>query len=106
MHKITVNGASIAYDEAGTGSPVVLLHAGIADRRMWRGQLSALAARHRVIVPDLRGYGDSELPRPRSRTMTMWPDCWTRSTCPGPPWSAAPSVGRSPSTPRWPTPTG
>ncbi|WP_327033791.1 alpha/beta hydrolase [Micromonospora ureilytica] len=62
MHKITVNGASIAYDEAGTGSPVVLLHAGIADRRMWRGQVSALAARHRVIVPDLRGYGDSELP--------------------------------------------
>ncbi|WUR59550.1 alpha/beta hydrolase [Micromonospora chokoriensis] len=62
MHKITVNGASIAYDEAGTGSPVVLLHAGIADRRMWRGQISALAARHRVIVPDLRGYGDSELP--------------------------------------------
>ncbi|MGW5556338.1 alpha/beta fold hydrolase [Micromonospora sp. NPDC003944] len=62
MHKITVNGASIAYDEAGSGSPVVLLHAGIADRRMWRGQVSALAARHRVIVPDLRGYGDSELP--------------------------------------------
>ncbi|MEU4551412.1 pimeloyl-ACP methyl ester carboxylesterase [Micromonospora violae] len=62
MHKITVNGTSIAYDEAGTGSPVVLLHAGIADRRMWRGQVSALAARHRVIVPDLRGYGDSELP--------------------------------------------
>lgn len=62
VHKITVNGASIAYDEEGTGSPVVLLHAGIADRRMWRGQISALAARHRVIVPDLRGYGDSELP--------------------------------------------
>ncbi|MET8230962.1 alpha/beta hydrolase [Micromonospora sp. NPDC005298] len=62
MHKITVNGAVLAYDEAGTGSPVVLLHAGIADRRMWRGQVPALAARHRVIVPDLRGYGDSELP--------------------------------------------
>ncbi|MEH1169588.1 alpha/beta hydrolase [Micromonospora sp. CPCC 205539] len=62
MHKISVNGAVIAYDEAGAGSPVVLLHAGIADRRMWRGQLPALAARHRVIVPDLRGYGDSDLP--------------------------------------------
>ncbi|MFG1653724.1 alpha/beta fold hydrolase [Micromonospora sp. NPDC049275] len=62
MHKITVNGALFAYDEAGTGSPVVLLHAGIADRRMWRGVVPALAARHRVIVPDLRGYGDSELP--------------------------------------------
>ncbi|MFR9776789.1 alpha/beta fold hydrolase [Micromonospora sp. MS34] len=62
MAKIEVNGAQLAYDEAGSGSPVVLVHAGIADRRMWRGQVSALAARHRVIVPDLRGYGDSELP--------------------------------------------
>jgi pimeloyl-ACP methyl ester carboxylesterase len=62
VYKITVNGAVLAYDEVGTGSPVVLLHAGIADRRMWRGQVAALAARHRVIVPDLRGYGDSELP--------------------------------------------
>ncbi|NES15665.1 MULTISPECIES: alpha/beta fold hydrolase [Micromonospora] len=62
MVKIEVNGTQLAYDEAGSGSPVVLLHAGIADRRMWRGQLPALAARHRVIAPDLRGYGDSELP--------------------------------------------
>ncbi|MFI5926029.1 alpha/beta fold hydrolase [Micromonospora sp. NPDC051543] len=62
VHKITVNGAVLAYDEAGSGSPVVLLHAGIADRRMWRGVVPALAARHRVIVPDLRGYGESELP--------------------------------------------
>ncbi|MFF0172050.1 alpha/beta fold hydrolase [Micromonospora profundi] len=62
MHKITINGAALAYDEAGTGTPVVLLHAGIADRRMWRGVLPALAARHRVIALDLRGYGDSELP--------------------------------------------
>ncbi|SCE75589.1 Pimeloyl-ACP methyl ester carboxylesterase [Micromonospora viridifaciens] len=62
MTKIEVNGAALAYDEAGSGSPVVLVHAGIADRRMWRGQLPALAARHRVITVDLRGYGDSELP--------------------------------------------
>ncbi|MEU2614402.1 alpha/beta hydrolase [Micromonospora sp. NPDC007271] len=62
MTKIEVNGATLAYDEAGTGSPVVLVHAGIADRRMWRAQLPALAARHRVIAVDLRGYGDSELP--------------------------------------------
>ncbi|MCW3812959.1 alpha/beta hydrolase [Micromonospora sp. DR5-3] len=62
MVKIDVNGAVLAYDEVGSGSPVVLLHAGIADRRMWRGQLPALAARHRVIAVDLRGYGESELP--------------------------------------------
>ncbi|GAA4570436.1 alpha/beta hydrolase [Micromonospora coerulea] len=62
MTKIEVNGALLAYDEVGIGTPVLLLHAGIADRRMWREQLPALAARHRVIAPDLRGYGDSELP--------------------------------------------
>ncbi|WBB74248.1 alpha/beta hydrolase [Micromonospora sp. WMMD1128] len=62
MTKIEINGAQLTYDEAGSGSVVVLLHAGIADRRMWREQVPALAARHRVIVPDLRGYGESELP--------------------------------------------
>lgn len=62
MTKIQVNGALLAYDEAGTGSPVVLLHAGIADRRMWRDQIAPLATRHRVITVDLRGYGESELP--------------------------------------------
>ncbi|RIV37282.1 alpha/beta fold hydrolase [Micromonospora radicis] len=46
----------------GHGSPIVLLHAGIADRRMWREQIDALATRHRVIALDLRGYGESELP--------------------------------------------
>ncbi|WP_244933187.1 alpha/beta fold hydrolase [Micromonospora tulbaghiae] len=62
MTKIDINGAQLAYDESGTGTAVVLLHAGIADRRMWRGQIPALAQRHRVIALDLRGYGDSELP--------------------------------------------
>ncbi|MFG1952342.1 alpha/beta fold hydrolase [Micromonospora sp. NPDC048830] len=62
MTKIEINGASLAYDDTGNGSPVVLLHAGIADRRMWRAQVPVLAQRHRVIAVDLRGYGDSELP--------------------------------------------
>ncbi|SCL20587.1 Pimeloyl-ACP methyl ester carboxylesterase [Micromonospora nigra] len=59
---IEMNGALLAYDDTGDGSPVVLLHAGIADRRMWRHQIDALATRHRVIALDLRGYGESELP--------------------------------------------
>ncbi|NLU77227.1 alpha/beta hydrolase [Micromonospora sp. HNM0581] len=62
MTKIQVNEALLAYEETGTGSPVVLLHAGIADRRMWRDQIGALATRHRVINLDLRGYGESDLP--------------------------------------------
>lgn len=59
---IQVNGAMLAYDDEGEGFPVVLLHAGIADRRMWRGQAAALAGRHRVLTLDLRGYGESKLP--------------------------------------------
>ena len=62
MQSIKVNGAALAYDDLGAGTAVVLLHAGIADRRMWRGQIPALAARHRVVSLDLRGYGESELP--------------------------------------------
>jgi 3-oxoadipate enol-lactonase len=62
MPMIEVNGAALAYDDLGEGSPVVLLHAGITDRRMWRGQVTALATRHRVINMDLRGYGESALP--------------------------------------------
>ena len=34
----------LPYDEAGSGPPVVLLHAGIADRSMWREHLEPLAA--------------------------------------------------------------
>ncbi|MFJ6195914.1 alpha/beta fold hydrolase [Micromonospora sp. NPDC092111] len=60
--KLDINGTTLAYDESGSGSPVLLLHAGIADRRMWHGVLPALADRHRVIALDLRGYGDSALP--------------------------------------------
>lgn len=62
MPVINVDGADLAYDEAGSGPPVILLHAGIADRRMWREQLGGLSAGHRVIAVDLRGYGDSTLP--------------------------------------------
>ena len=52
----------LPYDEAGDGpATLVLLHAGVADRRMWAGHLDALAAAgQRVIAPDLPGFGDAE----------------------------------------------
>src|ERR1700755_1340973 len=55
----------LPLDEAGTGSPLVLLHAGIADRSMWSAHLDPLAAAgYRVIAPDLPGFGESpEAPR-------------------------------------------
>ena len=58
--------AGIAYDRAGPRDdlPVVLLHAGIADRRMWNPQWSALSAQRDAVRLDLRGFGEStERPR-------------------------------------------
>jgi pimeloyl-ACP methyl ester carboxylesterase len=50
----------LPYDEAGTGSALVLLHAGIADRSMWSEQLAPLAAAgFHVIAPDLPGFGEA-----------------------------------------------
>src|SRR6188472_1846445 len=44
---------------------VLLLHAGIADRRMWAPQVTALeAAGHRPLAPDLPGFGDAALEPP------------------------------------------
>ncbi len=57
-----VGGAELSYEVAGDEPAVVLLHAGIADRRMWEPQVEPfVAAGYRVIRYDLRGYGDSAL---------------------------------------------
>ena len=40
----------------------MLLHAGVGDRRLWDWQVEALAERHLVVRPDLRGFGESPLP--------------------------------------------
>jgi 3-oxoadipate enol-lactonase len=51
---------TIAYDVAGEGPAVVLLHSGVCDRRMWDPQWPALAqAGYRVVRGDLRGFGDT-----------------------------------------------
>ena len=46
----------------GTGPAVLLLHAGVADSRMWRRQIDDLSIDHTVVAPDLRGFGESALP--------------------------------------------
>lgn len=45
--------------ETGTGRPLVLLHGGFLDHRMWDDQIPAFADRYRVIAPDARGHGGS-----------------------------------------------
>ena len=52
----------LPHDEAGSGPAVLLLHAGIADRRMWREQIEALAgAGYRALALDLPGFGEAPL---------------------------------------------
>ncbi|MBW5447912.1 alpha/beta fold hydrolase [Cohnella sp. CFH 77786] len=48
-----------AYQETGSGVPVVLLHGFCGSGRYWDDVLPALSAKYRVIVPDLRGHGAS-----------------------------------------------
>jgi pimeloyl-ACP methyl ester carboxylesterase len=57
-----VNGTKIAYDVAGSGPPVLLLHAGIGDRRMWDAQVPAFAEHFTVIRFDARGFGETRKP--------------------------------------------
>lgn len=59
MREIAVNGARIALVEEGRGEPVLLLHGLGGSHDDWRLQRAPFAARHRVIIPDLRGFGAS-----------------------------------------------
>ncbi len=54
-----VDGVSIHYAVYGSGSPVILLHGGLANSDYWGNQVRALMPRHTVIVMDSRGHGRS-----------------------------------------------
>jgi len=54
-----VNGIKLWYAEFGHGSPVILLHGGLANSDYWGNQVRALETRYRVIVMDSRGHGRS-----------------------------------------------
>ncbi|MHB1326568.1 MAG: alpha/beta fold hydrolase [Gemmatimonadales bacterium] len=61
--RIDLAGESFPVIDAGSGNPVLLLHGFPDSRFLWRHQIPALVdAGHRVIAPDLRGFGDA--PRP------------------------------------------
>ncbi|MFJ8357283.1 alpha/beta fold hydrolase [Streptomyces sp. NPDC093984] len=49
----------LAYRDEGAGAPLVLLHGGFLDHRMWDDQIPVFARTHRVIALDARGHGAS-----------------------------------------------
>ncbi|MDT8410228.1 MAG: alpha/beta hydrolase [Wenzhouxiangellaceae bacterium] len=62
LQTTSVDGRRIAYRELGEGPPLLLIHGIPTNSLMWREVMPRLAARHRVIAPDLLNYGQSEKP--------------------------------------------
>lgn len=54
-----INGGRIYYETAGAGHPLVLIHGGQMDRRMWDEQFALFSKSYRVIRYDVRGFGKS-----------------------------------------------
>ncbi|MFG3248764.1 alpha/beta fold hydrolase [Streptomyces sp. NPDC048187] len=59
LRRFPSSDGELAYLDTGTGDPVVLLHSGFTDHRVFDAQIPSLARHHRVIAPDVRGHGAS-----------------------------------------------
>src|ERR1700730_10273059 len=59
MPRIKSAHAEISYDVLGDGPPVILLHPFPVNHEFWLPVAERLATRYRVVLPDLRGHGDS-----------------------------------------------
>lgn len=58
---VTIDATELVYGLAGSGDPVVFLHAGVADRRMWSPQVAVFAEHFQTLRYDMRGFGDSKM---------------------------------------------
>jgi 3-oxoadipate enol-lactonase len=76
MPTVTTNGIKMNYvDTGGAGTPVLLVHGFPFNLKMWQPQIDALGDRWRLIVPDLKGAGESEGPDDASEyTMDSYAD--------------------------------
>src|SRR6266851_7050559 len=60
---VETNGTKLYYEVMGEGHPLVLIHGGYMDRRMWDDQFAVFAQHYRVIRYDVRGFGKTDLPQ-------------------------------------------
>jgi 3-oxoadipate enol-lactonase len=61
LRELRSDGAKIVYRVLGEGPPVILLHPFPVNHEFWLPLAETLATRYRLILPDLRGHGDSEV---------------------------------------------
>jgi 3-oxoadipate enol-lactonase len=59
MEKINVNGITLAYIRRGTGTPLALIHGYPLDHSIWDQIAPVLEDKYDLIIPDLRGFGES-----------------------------------------------
>lgn len=59
MNKIALNGFELAFDRRGSGTPLVLIHGFPFDHSIWEDVAPLLESRFDLILPDLRGFGES-----------------------------------------------
>jgi len=62
MPKIDRDGVKIHYEVHGDGPPLILTHGYSSTSAMWQGQIAALSKRHKLILWDMRGHGQSDYP--------------------------------------------
>ena len=74
MEWVTIMGLRIAYQRAGEGPPLVLLHGGLSDSREWRRQLDALSNEFTVVAWDAPGCSQSSDP-PETFRLPAYADC-------------------------------
>src|SRR5436309_15462897 len=56
---VPVQGGKLFYEVKGEGHPLVLIHAGFLDRRMWDEQCELFSNSYKVVRYDVRGFGRS-----------------------------------------------
>jgi 3-oxoadipate enol-lactonase len=61
MEKLTLNGIKLAYERHGKGTPLVLLHGYPLDHSIWEPVVALLEHDFNLILPDLRGFGGSDV---------------------------------------------
>ena len=66
MTTTSIDDIQLAYDDVGSGFPVVLIHGYPFTRSLWNEQVEALSSSYRVVTPDLRGFGESTSGESRS----------------------------------------
>ena len=62
MPKIDRDGVNIYFEVHGDGPPLILTHGYSSTSAMWQGQIDALSKRHKLILWDMRGHGQSDYP--------------------------------------------